>query len=287
MNARVFAHSYRMHQTGIHKKWRPRTDAQLAAAGVKDLKHAHFFPPCFLQVGTVMNRQDLNILYSFCDQLKKIIEDSIIDPTLPKEQQVKMDIEHSCWDIQKDSVRLLHLWSLHNNANNLTRAELVLPDNPAYAKFDRLIVEETKDIVIPFAPGRDIKSASALLAASRYVYLQATYVVKAQLLAEFQATLEAALVPFATRYDWLGGTTYLGVTGKSGAMTQLWLVPEETAVVAQRRLAAAPWQRLLPDAPTCTILEATPVDKYLGKKSKHWLASPRMRHGQALLAAGG
>lgn len=250
MNPRVIANAYRLQ----------RQESRRGMAASADPRPKPYFE---LQVETQIRRSNLNILYTLGKELLEIIE------------QAGLKNRHSFWSVSHDIVQLYNCWTLVD-ANTLTAAELALPDNPAYAKFERLIVEETKDLTIRVAPGRDCNNE--LLNTERYLYMQVKYKSETRSLAEFQARLEASVVPFAHDYDWMLGDAFLGITGTSGALTQIWLVPESTAVQAERRILTTAWQPLLSGPPECEILEPTPFDPILGELNNNSFAERLERH---------
>jgi hypothetical protein len=192
-------------------------------------------------------------------------------PSEPK-TTTGLALEHSSWEVTDDSVQLFNYWNMGMDADSLTYAELRLPDTPAYARYERLIVDEVKDIVVPVSlarrpPSREELARDGLtrndLRRGGYVYLRAAYSVRTTHLAEFAARLEASLTPFARHYGWYDGQAYIGITGRSGSIVQLWIIPESAVRLAENRLAAAHWQELLRHPPSCRFLEPTPTDPIL------------------------
>ncbi|MEP6652961.1 MAG: hypothetical protein ABJA82_06355 [Myxococcales bacterium] len=211
--------------------------------------------PYRLQVETVMKRSDLPALSRGGQQLVNLIQST-----------QTLRLVHASMEVNNDEVRLFHYWNMGYDADALTMAELQLPDMPGYARFEKLIVDEIKDIVIPTARARRDPSAELDLAA-RYVYFRAAYKVTTENLSEFQARLEASVIPFAISNGWFLGDSFLGITGLAGKIVQFWIVPENAVALAPARLAAAPWQDLLREAPTYKFLEALPADPFLGDRT--------------------
>jgi hypothetical protein len=211
--------------------------------------------PYRLQVETIMRRKDLPTLARGGKELVALIESTNT-----------LNLLHASMEINNEEVRLFHYWNMNYDADNLTLAELRLPDMPAYARFDRLIVDEIKDIVIPTARSRFVPIPEQVFG-QRYVYFMSTFQVRSENLAEFQAHLEGNVIPFADRNGWFLGDSFLGITGLAGRITQLWIVPENAVTLAPARLAAAPWQGLLRSAPTYKFLEPLPPDPFLGEQA--------------------
>jgi len=207
-------------------------------------------PPYLLQVMTRIERKDLSMLERLGDQLVRLIEDE------------GWDLVHASCEVSNTEVDLYLHWNIGTDANALLEAELNLPDKPAYARFERAIVFETKELVRPITRvSRKFDPTSE----ERYVYLRTAYNVKTQKLAEFQARIEESVVPFAKINGWMLGDAFLGVTGVSGSVTQLWLVPERSMGIAQARLARATWQDLLTEPPVCKFLDPMNIDPTFGK----------------------
>jgi hypothetical protein len=207
--------------------------------------------PYRLQVETVIQLADLPTLARGAKELVGLIESTDA-----------LKLLNAMMRVDKDQVRLFHYWNLDYDADNLTRAELRLPDAPGYARFEKIIVDEIKDIVIPAARARRELPAAEVL--GRYVYMRVAYLVGSDKLAEFQARLEACLLPFAYANGWYLGDSFLGITGQAGKIAQYWVVPEGAVALAPSRLAAAPWQSLLRQPAAYEFLEPLPTDFFLG-----------------------
>ena len=141
-----------------------------------------------------------------------------------------------------------------HDANALLAAERDLPDKPEYARFENFIIKETKEIIMPLAR----VSRSAPRKDGVYVYMLVKYNVRTQNLAEFQARLEESIVPFAKKRDWLLGDSYLGVTGRAGDVSQLWLIPQAKITRAKADVREASWYKLINGEATIRIL--TPLE---------------------------
>lgn len=209
-------------------------------------------PEYQLQVVTEIARSNLAMIYKLGPELVGLIQDTGV-----------LTLTHSSWYITEDVVRLHAYWDMHGDADSLTIAELQIPDKPAYAKFDQIMLSEVKDIVLP-VPGGSMKSDVDPQQRNRYVYLRAMYQVETAKLSEFSARLQASVIPFAYKYGWMLGDAYLGVTGRAGSIVQLWIVPERVVQLAPQRLAATPWHELLKERPQYLVLEPTPTDPILG-----------------------
>jgi hypothetical protein len=229
-------------------------------------------PPYLLQVMTRIERKDLSMLERLGDQLVRLIEDE------------GWDLVHASCEVSNTEVDLYLHWNIGTNSNALLEAELNLPDKPAYARFERAIVFETKELVRPVTR---MSRPVDLVPGERYVYLRATYNVKTQKLAEFQARLEESLVPFAKINGWMLGDAFLGITGVSGSITQLWLVPERSMGIAQARLARATWQDLLTEPPVCKFLDPLNIDPTFGQGQRPTTSVPDKRYSAPPASATG
>jgi hypothetical protein len=210
--------------------------------------------PYRLQVETTIRRQDLVVLRRTGPELVRLIE------------KAGLLLLHSAWEVGNDVVRLFNWWNMGHDADSLTVAELKLPDTPAYARFDRLIIDEWKNISIPVARGSRRERLNPGL---RYVYLHASYRVPSHRLSEFAARLEASVIPFGRNHGWMFGDAFLGVTGLAGTVVQLWAIPEHATQVARQQLAATDWHELLAEAPVYRTLEPAPTDPSLGVNRNH------------------
>jgi hypothetical protein len=205
--------------------------------------------PYRLQVETTVKRQDLVTLRKSGPELVRLIEGA------------GLPLLHSAWEVGNDVVRLFNWWHMGHDADSLTIAELKLPDIPAYARFDRLIIDEVKNISIPVARGSRRVPLDPQL---RYVYLHASYRVPTPRLAEFAARLESSVIPFGRDHGWMFGDAFLGITGLAGTVVQLWAIPEHASAIAPQQLAATDWHELLAQTPVYRTLEPAPSDPSLG-----------------------
>jgi hypothetical protein len=220
-------------------------------------------PPYILQVMTRIARKDLSLLERMGDRLVRLIEDE------------NWDLVHASCEVSNTEVDLYLHWNIGPDANALLAAELNLPDKPAYARFERAIVFETKELFRPIAR---VSRPVDMVPGERYIYLRASYNVRTRDLAEFQARLEESVVPFAKVNGWMLGDAFLGVTGISGAVTQLWLVPERSMSIAQARLARTPWQDLLVESPVCKFLDPMNIDPTFGQSQRRTTSVPDDRY---------
>jgi hypothetical protein len=215
--------------------------------------------PHHLQVVAELARADLPAFHRSSHRLVGLIESA------------GLKLELSCWEVRGDVVNFYNYWSMEADANRLTFAELVLPDLPGFARFAKLWLSETKDLVVPI---NDVKRTVVknenlqLDEGKQYVYVRAVQTVPFVGISEFAARLEAGLIPFAKDNGWFLGDAYWGLTGPSGRVVQMWIVPEEDALFAAQRLATASWQTLVAGVPSYQVLEPTPADPLLG--SLYW-----------------
>lgn len=175
----------------------------------------------------------------------------------------------SGWRVEGDIVYFYNFWTIEPDASTLVQAEFTLPDSPNYAQFADIFLVETKDIAVPINPVR-MKPLPLPKPnpgpEGHYSYLRAEYAVRLQDFAEFQAQVEAELVPFALEYGWKLGDIYLGLTGSSTSLVQMWIVPEAQAAGASQKLARAGWQSLVTEPPSYQILNPLPSDPILGSQ---------------------
>lgn len=209
-----------------------------------------------LDVAHDIKRTDLNV---FINQGKTLVD--VIENT--KDLKLRM----SGWHIDGEIVRIYNYWELVDGPQSLIRAELKLPDNPVFVRFDRYMLSETKDLVTPMSMkfGLPITQADRNTG-TRFVYARITYKVNprdwAELLARFEGTLKA----FGIENGWRLGDTYIGLTGDASTITQTWAVPEAAAHLVAQRLASTSWAPLLAKPIVCQILEPTPSCPLLGRK---------------------
>jgi len=178
----------------------------------------------------------------------------------------------SAWRPDSGPVRAVNYWDMGNDANVLFEAELALPDIPGFTKFNRLIQNEVKNIVVPIAGDQsvpipeDMKIDGGKLPARDFRYLRVTCKVPTERLVEFQIRVEESLVSFARAVNWYFGDTYLGITGQEGSVSQVWVIPTESSFEVGQRLEEAPWlsDDLLEQSPSFQIMQATPSDPIIG-----------------------
>ena len=133
-----------------------------------------------------------------------------------------------------------NFWKIGSDVNALAQAELTLADNVTWSTFDKVVqLDEDKDIVFPLA---DVRQASRPARLTRGQYLRIEYDVHLAELAEFQAQLEARLETFGLEHGWMGGDTYLHLTGREGRAVQMWIVPVDLDESEGRAvMATMPW----------------------------------------------
>ncbi len=219
-----------------------------------NLKPATRKSPMHLQVLTTLKRRDLHLIYKLGPQLIKLIEAGGVDLLL------------SCWRVEGDIVYLYNYWDLHCDANELLRLELIIPDEPGYAKFDQLIIYEDKDLAVPIGnlPAPTINPPPK--PDERFVYMRASYQVTTRDLPEFIAQIEAGVAPIERENGWLFQGGYFGLTGRANEVVQIWAIPERSVAFAQQRLASADWQELVSEPPEYQVLEPMPFDPFLGRR---------------------
>lgn len=236
-----------------------KSKRRLAAADAQTSSEPRTSPlplPYQLQVETLVAREHLPLLVNQGPRLVSLIEST------------KLKLTYAAWRVSGDTVTLCMNWDMGFDADLLTEAELLLPDIPEYAEFERLIIDEVKNIVVPVSMARrpamtwlpNGELQCNLPLGDKYVYLRAEYQVAARDLAEFAALLEGALFPFAKTHGWYDGRTFIGITGRAGELVQNWLVPESGASLAAQRLASAPWNGLLRKEPVVSVLEPAGTD---------------------------
>ncbi len=222
--------------------------------------------PIHLQVLTTLKRKDLHLIYKLGPQLIKLIEAGGVDLLL------------SCWKVEGDIVYLYNYWDLRCDANELLRLELRIPDEPAYAKFDELIIREDKDLAVPIGNLPLPTTNPPPKPAERFVYMRASYMVTTRHLPEFIAQIEAGVAPLARENGWIFQGGYYGLTGRANEVVQIWAIPERSVAFAQQRLATADWQELVEEPPEYQVLEPMPFDPFLGRRA----AAPVQQDGAAL-----
>ena len=193
-----------------------------------------------LQVETEVTPASEKFLKRNGDKLVKIIE------------ATGLKLEFSSSVTEGPTVHMYQIWDMDNDCNRLVQADLILPDEPAYAEFDVLILKETKNIVVPITPidllERHGLSSGQHSPDDHTKYVRIVHQVPHANLAEFSAKREANLVAFADETGWKPVDAYLSITGESGQVfpiVEIWRIPpkEEThansAIVSTMRLA--PW----------------------------------------------
>lgn len=166
-------------------------------------------------------------------------------------------LEYACWDVRGELAHLINYWDIGSDINVLFDTEIRLPDMPAYHAFDRLMVSETKNVVVSLAPDR--VPIDQERAATGHVYLRVVTSVRSLDLAELSARIESDLVAFAARQRWMLGDTYLGLTGRANEIVQMWLIPDGAVRMAENRLSATSWHQLF--GPTdYRVFERAPYD---------------------------
>jgi len=154
-------------------------------------------------------------------------------------------------------------WAIPSpNAQELIHLEYALPDEPGYGSFANLFIDEIKDIAVAVSPVRIRPTRRH----NGHLYLRAAYRVRLHNFNEFQALLEQELVSFAFANGWELGDMYLGLTGSSTTMTQMWIIPESQSLSSVQKLSRACWQAVADGPPDCVVLEPTPADPVLGSQ---------------------
>lgn len=207
-------------------------------------------PALRLQISAQLSRNDLPAFYRSSSQYIQLIQNAGIYLLL------------SGWRVEKDIVQFFNYWSIEPDANKLVEAEYTLPDNPDYAKFADLFIDEIKDIAVPINSVRLRPPSNG----ARYLYLRAQYRVRMADFCEFQAQVEEDLLSFALANEWSLGDVYLGLTGSSTSLVQMWAIPETHAATAAQKLARTRWMSLVTEAPSYQILDPTPSDPVLGSQ---------------------
>jgi hypothetical protein len=217
--------------------------------------------PYQLQVTTQMRREKLPAFNKTSHQLVELIE------------AAGLKLKLSCWEMNGDIVQFYNYWDLAEDCNRLAFAELILPDVPGYAKFAKLWISETKDIVIPITA---VHQEGNVESTTPGVYVRVSYELPFTVLSEFAARVEGALRPFARYSGWILGDIYWQLTGAAGAVVEMWLIPEAEAAFAAQRLSTLPWYSLIPKTPVFQILDPTPSDPNLlrFRKSSAGTAAP-------------
>jgi len=217
-----------------------------------------------LHVMTRIRSRDLHTIYESGPELIQLIENG----------GVHLELSSVLFG-DGDTVDIYNYWDLASDANQLFELELTIPDEPAYARFDRLIVEETKDIMVPATEvldgGKDPR------AIANPVYLRASYRLETTTLPEFVARMESSAFPFGRDNGWILKAAEIGLTGRSNQIVQTWIIPHGMADTARHRLMTAAWQELSEQPPACQILAPTPSDPTLGTVAAAHRMSGRRR----------
>lgn len=166
-------------------------------------------------------------------------------------------LERACWHVSGDVARLVNYWDLGPNINSLFDTEIRLPDMPEYQAYDRLMLSETKNVVVSITP--QTEPLDPIRADRGHVYLRVATNVRSPDLAELAARLERDLRMFARRNGWMLGDTYYGLTGQAGEVVQLWLIPDGAVHMAENRLTATSWHALF-GTTKYTFFERAPYD---------------------------
>lgn len=179
---------------------------------------------------------------------------------------------HSAWNFNEaredtDRVTIYNVWTMFD-ADSLLRAELLLPDEPAYAVFQRHVIAENKDLILPVVP-KTFEGPDP----STFNYLRIRRALRLPKVAEYSARLEAGVIPFCQDNGWGEGQAYFSLTGRTGSITQLWKVPSEISLArAQELLEPESWsQPELFDRniqPDFLLLTPTPGDPTIAKGVK-------------------
>jgi hypothetical protein len=190
----------------------------------------------------------------------------ILKTVLPK---VNLFLKASMWRTSTGPIRVVNYWDLGNDADTLLDAELALPDVPQFNEFNALIATEDKALTIPIAQAESVPLPKLRRGqqklSTRYRYLRVSLEVTAVLLAEFCARVDGYMEPFTKQLGWALGTTYYALTGRSGTIAQLWVIPTKNMRTVALALDQAPWLRsdVINRPYTFEILRATPADPNL------------------------
>ena len=190
----------------------------------------------------------------------------ILRTDLPK---VNLLLKASMWRTSTGPIRVVNYWDMGNDANTLLDAELALPDVPQFNEFNALITTEDKALTIPIAQAQSVllpprKPGQKKLSA-RYRYLRVSVEVTAVLLAEFCARVDGYMETFTRQLGWALGTSYYALTGRSGTIAQLWVIPTKSMQEVTLALEQAPWLKsdVINRPYTFEVLRATPADPNL------------------------
>lgn len=182
-----------------------------------------------------------------------------------KKEQLSLVV--SAWRTDVGPIQAVNYWDMGDDANSLLAVELALPDVTGFNAFNAIVQNEIKNIVIPVAHDQFVAVPEKLLTAkgklpqADYRYLRVTTEISAENLPEFDALLDADLKAFTTRNEWYLGDTYLAITGREGAVSQVWIIPAKDDLNVADKLARASW--LNPEVsppPSFQILRATHSD---------------------------
>jgi hypothetical protein len=191
---------------------------------------------------------------------------------LPNFEQAQLKLAVSAWQTDTGPIFAVNYWDMGGDANVLLEAELALPDVVGFNEFNALVQSEVKNIVVPIAhdPGAPLpdteKTADGKFLAKDYRYLRVVSSVPAPRLPEFVARIEGQMEHFTHRTaGWFLGNSYLGITGRDGTVSQIWLVPAGDIPNIAEKLRQAPWLRadVVRTAPIFQVLRSTPSDPLL------------------------
>ena len=202
-----------------------------------------------LQVETKVTKKDGDFLKRNGKRLVKIIE------------ATGLKLEFSAAVEDRTHTTLYNYWDLKGDANTLIRADYILPDEPAYAEFDRFIISEIKNIAIPLtAP--DLLEEPALRPgrlSDLDRHIRVVHQVPEHQLPEFVAKREAGILGFAKLTGWRPIDAYLNVTGRAGRIlpiVEVWKIPQGNKLAGKPNVAKirsavrkAPWQSLTKGGP--------------------------------------
>jgi hypothetical protein len=203
-----------------------------------------------LQISCQMQASDLPAFYQVCGGYIDLI------------QSAGLYLLLSGWRADGDIVSFFNYWSVEPDATKLIEAEYNLPDSPFYAGFADLFLEEIKDLAVPIETFR--RPPADGVQGTNYLYMHATYRVRLADLNEFSALVDANLMAFAHQYGWFLGDSYLGNTGSSTTVNQMWIIPSSDAGSAAQKLARARWRTIAFQTPEYSVLEPAPNDPIFG-----------------------
>lgn len=224
----------------------------------------HRKPPLYqLEVATTIKRSDLHIIYRMGPKLIELIEGD------DGKGHKLVELKRSGSVITDDRVTIINYWDLKGDANVALELEQKIPDEPEYAQFDRLILEEQRHIMLLSENLPDVTRNPLLKTIDpSSVYLRAVYSVSSPNLNEFWAVMEEVVVPAAVENGWCLGEAQMALTGRANDIVQLWIVPEASVPLVGQRLAALRFQELVDREVDVQILEPTPSDPLIGARRR-------------------